>query len=210
MRNSQRRTRPTMESLGGDDGRRRRAQAILGARNNNNNGNTKKSFHSAAAETKSAPVDNNQEDDEEEAITTFWNLHDEVERLKEAQDIQVRDGVQTNVEDQDDGDGEAEEQYDIHYGENTGSNLGIFILPSDEDHSSSVSVDELRGDEEKTPSLRITFFMGSNLKRILLLVTMVVMVVVAAVALQREAVAQVVVLVVVVTTVEASAPKNLN
>eukprot|EP00985_Skeletonema_marinoi_P024550 scaffold17139_cov132-Skeletonema_marinoi.AAC.8 len=115
-----------------------------------------------AAETKSAPVDNNQEDDEEEAITTFWNLHDEVERLKEAQDIQVRDGVQTNMEDQDDGDGEAEEQYDIHYGENTGSNLGIFILPSDEDHSSSVSVDELRGDEEKTPSSPYHIFHGKQ------------------------------------------------
>jgi len=167
-----------MESLGGDDGRRRRAQAILGASDGTMQFTTLQSPQkqeqqqqrqheeelpqAAAAETKSAPVDNNQEDDEEEAITTFWNLHDEVERLKEAQDIQVRDGVQTNVEDQDDGDGEAEEQYDIHYGENTGSSLGIFILPSDEDHSSSVSVDELRGDEEKTPSSPYHIFHGKQ------------------------------------------------
>jgi len=167
-----------MESLGGDDGRRRRAQAILGASDGTMQFTTLQSPQkqeqqqrqheeelpqAVAAETKSAPVDNNQEDDEEEAITTFWNLHDEVERLKEAQDIQVRDGVQANIEDQDDGDGETEEQYDIHYGENTGSSLGIFILPSDEDHSSSVSVDELRGDdEEKTPSSPYHIFHGKQ------------------------------------------------
>eukprot|EP00986_Skeletonema_menzelii_P007492 scaffold2949_cov138-Skeletonema_menzelii.AAC.9 len=114
----------------------------------------------SAAETKSAPVGNNQ--DVEEAITTFWNLHDEVERLKEAQDIAVRDGGKS-PSDQDGDNGEPDEQYEIHYGENTGSSLGIFILPSDEDHTSSAEVDELRGgEEEETPTSPYHIFHGKK------------------------------------------------
>jgi hypothetical protein len=98
-----------------------------------------------AAGTKSAPAENDQEEDVT-AITTFWNLHDEVEKLK--QEIQIRDG-----QDKDQHDSENDQQYhEIYYGEKTGSNIGVFILPSDEDHSSSVAVDELRGGEEDETS----------------------------------------------------------
>lgn len=115
------------------------------------------------AEPKSARVDNNNQDEKEKTITTFWNLHDEVEKLKEAKDVQLRDGKQTTNDQVDDA--ESEEHYEIHYGENTGSSLGIFILPSDEDHSSSVTVDELRDGEEdvvKTPSSPYHVFHGKK------------------------------------------------
>ncbi len=105
------------------------------------------------AETKSAPADNNDPDEEDvAAITTFWNLHDEVEKLKEEQEIQVRDGQQHEGQKDDSSENNDQQYHEIYYGEETGSNIGIFILPSDEDHSSSVAVDELRGGEEDETS----------------------------------------------------------
>ena len=109
----------------------------------------------AAAAPKSATLGSNQ--DEEDEITTFYNLREEVERLKEAaqEDSARRDGGKgTSGQDE-----EGDEQYEIHYGEKTGSSLGIYILPSDEDHSSSAEVDELR---EETPTSPYQIFHGKQ------------------------------------------------
>lgn len=95
-----------------------------------------------AAETKSATADVNEQDGA--AITEFKNLKEEVEKLKEQEEIQVRDG-------QDDSENDEQQFHEIHYGEDTGPSLGIFILSSDDEHSSSVEVDELRdGEEDET------------------------------------------------------------
>ena len=103
------------------------------------------SIQAAAAETKSVPVDTNQDEDSAATITTYWNLQQEVEKLKEANNIQVRDGQSDEAQANSAEDGE---YHEIHYGRETGSNLGIYILPSDEDHSSSVTEEELRIEEE--------------------------------------------------------------